>query len=87
MSAGRRLSIGLRGPGVKGLQLVLWKPGTVHVTGTSQLVSGRRVFQSLHAGPNQSFQFRAKLPGWYDVEVKETLPGAGPYTLRIAKTP
>jgi hypothetical protein len=24
--------------------------------------------------------------GWYYVEVKATAPGAGPYTLRIAKT-
>jgi len=87
VAAGRRLSVGLRGPGVNGLRLVLWKPGTLHVTGTSQLLARQRVFQSLHAGPTQSFQYRATLSGWYYVEVKETSPGAGPYTLRIAKTP
>ena len=27
--AGQRLSVRLHGPGVKGLQLALWKPGTV----------------------------------------------------------
>ena len=85
--AGRQLSVFLRGPGVHGLQLVVWKPGTLHVTGTSSLLSRQRVFQSLHAGPNQSFQSRATLSGWYDVEVKESSPGAGPYVLRIAKTP
>jgi stage II sporulation protein D len=86
MSVGRKLSVGLHGPGVRGLQLVLWKPGTVHVSGTSSLVSRQRVFQSLHAGPTQSFQYRAAVSGWYDVEVKETSPGAGAYTLHVAKT-
>lgn len=86
VSAGRRLSVALRGPGVKGLQLVLWRPGTLHVTGTLQRLSKERVFQSLHAGPTQSFTYRATLSGWYDVEVKETSPGAGAYTLRLAKT-
>jgi hypothetical protein len=86
MNAGRLLSVALRGPGVKGLELVLWKPGTLHLTGTSQLLSRQRVLQSLHAGPNQSFRYRAALSGWYDVEVKETTPGAGPYVLRVAKT-
>ncbi len=86
VSAGQQLSVGLRGPGMRGLQLVLWKPGTAHVTGTSQLLSRQRVFQSLRAGPNQSFRYHATVGGWYDVEVKETSAGAGAYTLRVAKT-
>jgi SpoIID/LytB domain protein len=86
VNAGQQLSVGLRGPGMRGLQLVLWKPGTIHVTGTSQLLSRQRVFQSLRAGPNQSFRYHAPVGGWYDVEVKETSAGAGAYTLRVAKT-
>ena len=87
VGAGRRLAVSLHGPGIKGLQLVLWKPGTQHVNGTPQLLAAHRVLQSLRAGPNQSFQYRAATSGWYDVEVKETSPGAGPYTLRVVKTP
>lgn len=87
LTVGRRLTVRLHGPGVKGLQLVLWRPGTLHVSGTPQLLASQRVFQSLHAGPNQSLQYRATRSGWYDVEVKETSAGAGAYTLRIAKTP
>lgn len=86
VNAGRLLSVGLRGPGVRGLQLVLWKPRTTHVSGTSRLLARQRVLQSAHAGPYQSFQYRPTVSGWYDVEVKETSPGAGAYTLRIAKT-
>jgi stage II sporulation protein D len=85
LAAGQRLAVRLRGPGVKGLQLVLWRPGTVHVTG-SNLVAAQRLLQSRHAGPTQSFRYRAASPGWYMVEVKTVVPSAGAYSLRIAKT-
>jgi len=85
--AGQRLSVRLHGPGVKGLQLALWKPGTAHVSGPSQLLASRRLLQSLRAGPRQSFGYRAPAAGWYLVEVKTASPCAGGYTLRIAKTP
>jgi SpoIID/LytB domain protein len=84
---GQRLSVRLHGPGVKGLQLALWKPGTAHVSGPSQLLASKRLLQSLRAGPRQSFGYRAPVAGWYLVEVKTASPCAGGYTLRIAKTP
>jgi len=84
--AGQRLSVRLHGPGVKGLQLALWKPGTQHVGGPSQLLAQKRLIQSLHAGPRQSFGYKAPASGWYLVEVKTASPCAGAYTLRVFKT-
>jgi subtilisin family serine protease len=86
VKARERLSVRLRGPGIHGLALVIWKPGTQHVTGTPQAVASRRLFQSLRVGPNQTVQLRARASGWYRVEVKVVAPGAGPYLLQIAKT-
>jgi stage II sporulation protein D len=85
--AGERLSVALRGPGLRGLQLVLWKPGTAHVNGNPGLLKSHRLFQSRRVGPYQSLGYRATLSGWYDVEVHLTSPGAGAYALRISKTP
>ena len=85
--AGERLVVGLRGPGIKGLQLALWRPGTIHVTGKPSLLKAHRLFQSRHVGPYQSFAYRATSTGWYDVEVRVTKSGSGPYALRVAKTP
>jgi stage II sporulation protein D len=83
---GQQLSVTLRGPGVARLKLALWKPGTKHVEGKPQQLQAHRAFESLRAGPNQSFRYRASAGGWYDVEVKMAAPGAGAYTLRIVKT-
>jgi hypothetical protein len=44
------------------------------------------LLQSLHAGPTQSFRYRAASAGWYMVEVKTVVPSAGGYSLRITKT-
>ena len=55
--------------------------------GKAQTLQKHRAFESLHAGPNQSFRYRAGARGWYDVEVKVVAPGAGAYSLRITKTP
>ncbi len=76
----------LHGPGIHGLALAIWKPGTQHVSGTPQAVASQRLFQSLRAGPNQAVHLRARRSGWYRVEVKVVAPGAGPYLLQIAKT-
>jgi stage II sporulation protein D len=85
LAAGQRLAVTLHGPGVRGLQLALWRPGTLHVNGTPQAVASQRLFQSLHAGPYQNFRYRARTAGLYDVEVKTVTPGAGAYSLRVVK--
>jgi stage II sporulation protein D len=87
VTVGERLSVGLRGPGMKGLQLELWRPGTRHVDGRPSSARRNRLFESRHAGPTQSLSYVATRTGWYDVEVHLTSPGSGPYALRIAKTP
>jgi peptidoglycan hydrolase-like amidase/subtilisin family serine protease len=86
VARGQQLSVSLRGPGATRLQLVLWKPGTIHVAGKAEALQAHRAFQSLHAGPNQRFRYQAAAGGWYDVEVKVAAPGAGAYTLRVVKS-
>ena len=87
VSAGQQVSATLHGPGVKGLQLVLWRPGTQHVTGTPAMLRRQRVLESLHTGPNQTFRYRTTVGGRYDVEVRVVSPGAGAYSLRLVKGP
>jgi subtilisin family serine protease len=84
---GQTLAASLRGPPATDTNLVLWKPGTASVEGLSPDVQSRRATQSAAAGPNEHFTFRAPVTGWYYVEVKLATPGAGPYTLRIRKSP
>jgi subtilisin family serine protease len=84
--AGQQLAVSLRGRGMKGLRLALWRPGTVHVTGKPGLLRAHRLFQSQRAGPRQSFRYQAATTGWYDVEVHLASSGAGAYVLRIGKT-
>jgi len=63
--------------------LVLWRPGTVHVTaGTKAL----RAAQSILPGSVQHVRYRAQKGGWYYVEAKSTSPGGGAYTLTLTKT-
>ncbi len=85
--AGDQLSIVARGRGIKGLQLALWKPGTVHVVGKPGMLRSHRVVQSRHSGPYQILRYQAGVSGWYDIEVHVASPGAGAYALRIVKTP
>jgi len=85
--AGEKIAVSLHGPGIRGLQLVLWKPGTAHVTGSPGVLRSHRLLQSRRAGPYQSFRYRTSSSGWYYVEVHVTSPGAGAYVLRVVKTP
>ena len=67
------------------VNLVLWRPGTIHVTG-SQAKSQLRAAQSAAAGAVEQMTYTSKVRGWYYVEVKAATPGSGPYTLTLTKT-
>jgi subtilisin family serine protease len=64
------------------VNLVLWRPGTIHVTG-SQTKPQLRISQTVRAG---ALGYRAKVRGWYYLELKAAAPGSGPYTLTLTKT-
>jgi subtilisin family serine protease len=71
-------------PGAQ-VNLILWKPGTIHVSG-NQAKPDLRAAQSVATGAVQQLTYTAKAHGWYYVEVKDAAPGSGPYTLSITKT-
>lgn len=67
------------------VNLVLWRPGTTHVSG-SLANPQLRAAQSVAAGAVQQVTYTSKIRGWYYVEVKAAAPGSGGYTLNITKT-
>jgi hypothetical protein len=67
------------------VSLTLWKPGTIHVSGTKAKPS-MRAAQSVGTGAAQQLAYTAKSRGWYYVEVKDVSPGFGQYTLNMTKT-
>ena len=87
---GQTISVSLRGPAGTDTNLILWRPGTQMVEapsiGQQAALQAWRVTQSARAGPNEHFLHRARVPGWYYVEVKLTTQGAGAYRLRISKS-
>jgi hypothetical protein len=87
---GQTMSVWLRGPSGMDTNLILWRPGTQVVEapsiGQQAALQAWRVTQSAHVGPNEHFLHRARVSGWYYVEVKLTTQGSGQYRLHIAKT-
>ena len=67
------------------VSLTVWKPPTVHVTG-SKANPSLRAAQSVGSGATQQLTYTAKGRGWYYVEVKDASPGFGQYTLTMTKT-
>jgi subtilisin family serine protease len=84
LSAHQRLRLHLAGPPGTNTNLLLWKPGTVHVNDLRK--QGLRAAQSLKRGPVQQIAYRVRKRGWYYVQVKLTAPGFGRYTLSLART-
>jgi hypothetical protein len=83
---GQTVAVSVRGPSGTDTNLVLWRPGTVHVEGLSPELQARRVTESTRAGPNEHFLRRARQTGWYYLEVKLATPGGGPYRLHVSKS-
>ena len=86
LRAGQKLWAQLRGPAGTDANLVLWKPGTQTVEGLSAHLFANRATQSIGAGPDEQFGYRAPVGGWYYLEVKLATPGSGAYTLRYVKS-
>jgi hypothetical protein len=90
LRGGQTVSISLRGPAGTDTNLILWRPGTQMVEaasfGQQAALQAWRVTQSSRAGPNEHFLHRARVSGWYYVEVKLATQGAGSYRLHISKS-
>jgi subtilisin family serine protease len=86
LHAGQRIFVRLQGPVGSDTNLVLWKPGTQRVEGLSAKVQANRATQSAGSGPDERFAYRARVGGWYYLEVKLATPGSGSYVLRYAKS-
>ncbi len=83
LAAGQGLRLRVDGPPPTHTELLLWKPGTVHVNDlrTQRL----RVAQSIKPGATQRITYRVRKTGWYYVELKLASRGFGQYTLSIAR--
>ena len=86
IAAGQTVAVSFHGHGRGSPKLVLWKPGTAHVSGPMPVDRAQRLLEASRSGRRLAFSYRAAETGWYDVEVKMTRPGFGPYTLRVVKT-
>jgi subtilisin family serine protease len=88
LEKGQTVAVSLRGPAGTDMNLVLWRPGT-HEVAPRHLSPGleaRRLTQSVHAGANEHFLYRARQTGWFYLEVKIAADGSGPYRLHISKS-
>jgi subtilisin family serine protease len=79
----QRIDASVLGPSAPGANLVLWRPGTADVVGTSKRVLAMR---AAVAGPEGALSFRSKVTGWYYLEVAARRTASGPYTLSIDKS-
>jgi subtilisin family serine protease len=82
LRGGQRVDASVLGPAAPGSRLVLWKPGTAEVVGSSSRVLAMR---AAVAGPAGSLAYRARVTGWYYLEVAARARASGAYTLGIAK--
>lgn len=83
--AGRRLTLDLRGPPGTRPTLVVWRPGTEHVTEITLLAvrSGRVL--AYKAGVNPRLTYKVARTGWHYVEVKAPREEGGAYKLAISR--
>ena len=80
---GQLLTASVLGPQQPGARLVLWRPGTSQVVGTSPHVLAMRAAVAGSAG---TLGFRSRVNGWYYLEVAARSRASGLYTLDIGKS-
>jgi subtilisin family serine protease len=83
LKARQRLRLRLSAARGMNTNLLLWKPGTVHVNDLRR--QRLRIAQSIKRGPTQRIAYRVAKTGWYYVEAKLTTPGFGRYALSITR--
>jgi subtilisin family serine protease len=83
LTARHRLQLRVRGPRSSDTDLLLWKPGTVHVNDlrTQRL----RAAEAIGPGTSKRISYRVPKSGWYYIEVKLETRGFGAYSLSIAR--
>ena len=81
--AKQRLQLRVHGPQGSDTDLLLWKPGTVHVNDLR--AQRKRAAQAIGAGASKRIAYRVPKTGWYDVEVKLETHGFGSYSLSITR--
>jgi hypothetical protein len=81
--ARQRLRVRLTATAGMKTNLLLWRPGTVHVNDIRK--QRLRIAESVKRGPTQAIAYRVAKTGWYYVEAKLTAPGFGRYTLSITR--
>jgi subtilisin family serine protease len=85
LRAGRNAVLQLDGPNGRKPTLVLWRPGTRHVTPVTAIAVRTGAVLAFRGGRNPRLVFRVPRTGWYYVEVKAPKVGGGPYRLTITK--
>jgi subtilisin family serine protease len=83
LNARQRVQFRVRGPRSSDTDLLLWKPGTVHVNDIRR--QRMRVGQAIGRGAAKHINYRAPKSGWYYLEVKLETRGFGSYSLSIAR--
>jgi hypothetical protein len=84
LQRGQRLHLTLDGPAGATSNLLLWKPGTKSVNDLRH--QNLRAAQAIGPGSSHRLGYRVPRKGWYDVEVKLTTRGSGPYELTITRS-
>jgi subtilisin family serine protease len=81
--AKQQLQLRVRGPQGSDTDLLLWKPGTVHINDLRK--QRLRAAQAIGDGASKRIVYRVPKTGWYYVEVKLETRGFGPYSLSIGR--
>jgi hypothetical protein len=79
---GQRIKLVLNGPSGTSTNLLLWKPGTIHVNDLRK--QHLRAAQAIGPGSTHTISYTVPVSGLYYVEVKITARGFGPYQLTIS---
>jgi hypothetical protein len=85
LRAGRTATFHLDGPNGRKPTLVLWRPGTKHVTPVTAIAVRTGAVLAFKGGADPRFTYRVPRSGWYFVEVKAPKAGGGAYDLTVTK--